>query len=881
MKARAIRIPAGELRRLARDDSGVALMLTLAVFLLLYILCCGVYATGELIRQKIEIQNACDAAAYSAAVVQADALSRMAVVNRAMAWTYIQLCREQMDYITYVWLELVCERFKWDRYNKAKLGESWEHKHYTFADYYWDYGAYGAGLRHYGYDKHRNWWYIGVGDGETVAKDCVALNGRNTPDEAVPIDDIEGVLDGADEESIKIYKKGFKEAAGEMIDQAKMLIPSMNATLGIINKKFHESIKATVPYVLFNNLPRTSDGQVDAAMAKECYWTLSGGLSPNPEAYADVLTPGEAEGEDLGGSYFSGLGNTEDDELQFLTMADGIPGRAEGAPGWMKERAVRLSDYFGTDGMKTVEDSDGEQVYMAGGLDQWYVRGTEDEAMSTDWRVEKGEREPPGGIMRVYKHTNREEGATPSKGCLFHRPNHIFSPREVGRLFGPGSLLGDFNFFKNPFSGGVDSDIADLANSLVSSMLQALGGLFGQLGGIIDKLNDFQNEWLSADILPSDRHQPEDFPEQCLHVSSSTGLVAQYEWSSAYWICPWVKWTDFYGTHFKEFGCHRVPVSALLGCDAHGYKPWISRELEILAPRELNKAGATRAEYRSCFINFDDLQDKEKNHYLKGYARIYGDDEEIFDEYYYTGALACPWVLSEAFFSGDGTFLVGLARKQKNPFLRVLAAATGVARPSIYEPFSPQAGSDKYLVALSAARAAWAPRPDKPQTGMESVNVGRPPGIYDPRFDQVTEHKFGLGCPCGEDETQERLLRMWNLSQTDWDATLLPLRHAFDGHTPYDSHVNPPDGSAWEYEDAEERNAVKRLAGLLANVKWVNGLALVASQVPGSLDSGERARLRQEKAPSSAEIMEAPLPTEKDPGERGSLYQMLLYRRLL
>ena len=74
-----------EMNRLRREESGVALMLTLSVVLLLYVLCAGVYAVGETARQKIEIQNACDAAAYSAALVEADGLSRMAMVNRALA----------------------------------------------------------------------------------------------------------------------------------------------------------------------------------------------------------------------------------------------------------------------------------------------------------------------------------------------------------------------------------------------------------------------------------------------------------------------------------------------------------------------------------------------------------------------------------------------------------------------------------------------------------------------------------------------------------------------------------------------------------------------------------------------------------------------------
>lgn len=93
--------------RLWKDESGLVLALTVVVFLTLFIMACSIYALGENIRQRIELQNAVDAAAYSAAVVQADALSRIAALNRAMGWTYIKVGRMTMDYIVDKWLERV------------------------------------------------------------------------------------------------------------------------------------------------------------------------------------------------------------------------------------------------------------------------------------------------------------------------------------------------------------------------------------------------------------------------------------------------------------------------------------------------------------------------------------------------------------------------------------------------------------------------------------------------------------------------------------------------------------------------------------------------------------------------------------------------------
>ena len=78
-------------KELAKGTSGAALAVTLSFVMPIYLMVIGIYGVGEVVRNKIELQNAADAAAYSAAVVQADYLSRMATVNKAMAWTYVDL----------------------------------------------------------------------------------------------------------------------------------------------------------------------------------------------------------------------------------------------------------------------------------------------------------------------------------------------------------------------------------------------------------------------------------------------------------------------------------------------------------------------------------------------------------------------------------------------------------------------------------------------------------------------------------------------------------------------------------------------------------------------------------------------------------------------
>lgn len=118
---------------LGRGEEGVALVVTLAVFMFMYIFCAGVFAVGKMVKDRICLQNAADAAAYSAAVVQADTLSRIATINRAMSWTYAQMNRRRMDYIMYRWLEHARDHYKQDRQDAADwVGKSIAHSpHYA------------------------------------------------------------------------------------------------------------------------------------------------------------------------------------------------------------------------------------------------------------------------------------------------------------------------------------------------------------------------------------------------------------------------------------------------------------------------------------------------------------------------------------------------------------------------------------------------------------------------------------------------------------------------------------------------------------------------------------------------------------------------------
>lgn len=103
-----------KMMELGRDESGVAFAFTVTVSLIIFLFGFAIYACGETVRQRIELQNAADAAAYSGALVQADTISRVAVINKAMAWNYVMMTRRQMDHIVGAWLGKVIERWQND-----------------------------------------------------------------------------------------------------------------------------------------------------------------------------------------------------------------------------------------------------------------------------------------------------------------------------------------------------------------------------------------------------------------------------------------------------------------------------------------------------------------------------------------------------------------------------------------------------------------------------------------------------------------------------------------------------------------------------------------------------------------------------------------------
>lgn len=86
------------------EESGVVLVTTITVFLFLFLMLASVAVVGDTVRQRIMLQGAVDRAAYSGAAAQSEIISRVAVLNRALSWSYVQQNKLQMDYIGKQWL---------------------------------------------------------------------------------------------------------------------------------------------------------------------------------------------------------------------------------------------------------------------------------------------------------------------------------------------------------------------------------------------------------------------------------------------------------------------------------------------------------------------------------------------------------------------------------------------------------------------------------------------------------------------------------------------------------------------------------------------------------------------------------------------------------
>lgn len=894
--------------------SGSALVFAIGCFFFLFVLVLSIYSLGETIRRKTELQNACDAAAYSAAVVQADALSRMAVLNRAMAWSYIQTTKMQMDYIAYKWLKHVRDCFEADMENikptpDVPVGPGMGYRHLESVFRRFDpNGTWMA----FHFDCHDHVHdnpddsrarYIGLGPntegslstlgsiaaaitgGAVYPRDhhWIRINGFPATDRRLQYD--EGTRDlvyveNGDPKRSRIVG-ALEDAFGpggadalEAIANGKRTVEFCNGMLAVIATTMSTAMTTAAEKSLLANIPRRPDGTVDPELMKDYAWAISPGVSSSLP-YSGAKSSQEG--------YFDPLYNREEDEIRFLSMANGLfPVAAD---------AVKLKDFF---------RSETEGGSLAAGLDQWFIRADSAEFKSDKVGVYRNWMNPPEGIQRCYKTANYAEGAASGylRGnyCLDgDKPVIPQTPLDVGNV--------KQDYFRNAFkprpSGSIRTRMRLITAAIqeykkvtdLQSQFQTYLRLLWTHNGKYPRGLFYPFLAFYPNVGPSCINRRDRFHDQCKNVNDTVGLVAEYEWAAAYWFCFWVEFRRHplmggfltRSNDVHEPFCVHIPIpSAVFGGRTSGARYGNSPDPGDIAgsqekmfqpsqdkDRQLANAslrGWKRSEYKRTFIGADaePRYDCEgplttgdgANMGAKGYVRIYGDDKEIIDDGY-VGPKAMPYVLNQRYFNGAGTTLVGVARRQRNVFWWIPGKIG--KELGLYDAFSPdirikdkdgkivkdrdgneESAGMPNLVAFSAARAAWAPRSgsgvgdgtdseNDPRRGKWGGKWGR---HYELRYDTVTDGEVGnftphlhqnaqnhemlenearLGCVCGQEETGRRLRRQWNLCQTDWDAVLLPVRHAMacpsrlrrdsSGSAPadFDSGDDPDASTSWTF----------------------------------------------------------------------------------
>lgn len=354
--------------RLGKDDSGVAFVLTLGVFMLMFMLCCGVYAIGDTVRQKIELQNAADAAAYSAAVVQADTLSRIATINRAMAWTYVQMTRRQMDFIVDKWLERTLQIWEED-FSAVK---EWNMRS--------QFGSCPRG--HKGRQQPDTYW-VGIGP---TQHGIIHFNGIFTglSDHIPGLSLFQNIPVG------KYLGQGFNERISTIEQKRASFIAHREASLQSGNKI---AISSDLGYqILFDklNINAMNFAEMDLVikMPSRIEKTVHGILKANlpEELIKDDYFNYYLYQNNLPYSYFRLLNNTKEDEEIFVSFADYYTPQKYNKLHILFSKSDPKYDPAGYVQGKELEN------YISGGLDHWFVRG--DGSKRTDGEI---------GIQRSYK----------------------------------------------------------------------------------------------------------------------------------------------------------------------------------------------------------------------------------------------------------------------------------------------------------------------------------------------------------------------------------------------------------------------------------------------------------------------------------------------
>lgn len=752
---------------LGREETGAALVITLAMFLLMYLGIMGVFAVSTAMKERIHLQNACDAAAYSAAVVQADTLSRIATINRAMSWTYVDMTRLQMDYIVRHWLGHTCAHYNEDWHGgKDEKGE----KHDSLEDYNKKsiisegVGALlPTGVISYNgpcgsHKRFGTGYYIGA-DGTPFTPYMVHLNGCSPSTYRLP--------KGAGNTHFPNVSSGHNE-----------LIHAVALELTLADTEYLRK------YSVFDLAQQTPQLATDAADIVSMSYDIFSDYDVSAQTRIVLLDNIKQVGDVLLNWNASGSKAESD-----LAGTGGIPG----VPELMKiqialdklaiarmnvcirELALALPERIDNCVKNIIDANLGNTIYTIDDNQVHYM------------------------VNRYKALSNELAGQLPSYLMSFADPDNMGYLRDVFN-----NLEYENRFLS--FSGHNKGILKEFDTGINQWFVRGNGN--SRTDGSYGIQRSYKH-WADSNQPLAKFHATHSplMPtcwntEKLEGVNPSVALFSEWQWWSDTWYCfkIWVPFPPGYITihlnvpHYKEIwpskaSCSHKSNPGLLGLESgtltmpdwksflnvdklisdaksacikkrkwrppkfrsHHYTPNLDFGLGAIV-RKLASIDNLLGNYEpitsyhdGCFIWPDLLSPRSSICKFTGYSRLYADDPDLYNSSY-VGMKAMPLVLDSSYFGKAGTITVGIRRENENVFLRILGAIEGVFKA--FDPDWNGSGEKTYSYVFSSAKAGYKNKDDS--ASLRSYKVDW-------------------------DETNQA----WNLCQSDWDAVFIPVRHAY------------------------------------------------------------------------------------------------------
>ena len=751
-----------KLFRLGHDEDGAALVITLAVFFLMYLGCMGVYAISMAVKERIHLQNAADAAAYSAAVVQADTLSRIATINRAMAWTYVQMTRRQMDYIVYKMLDRACAHYDSDRSEAQRFNRN--------------YSVMACG----GHKSPGGGWFIGS-NGAVSSLFQMHINGLNSTllSQLLPFlsqlsfighdlnlggDDYAdivkaGILGAGADCLYDIMKSG--DNAGKTglsqllyVEALKLLsdtawtprnladadtFVSDAETWASVSRFLGELGKSDIGYsagtgVLLNNLhaqilsdrlqiasmnlyvrrcAREMPARIENTVREILRSNIPGQmqastvyyLSQNEHPLQNETSYFPAEIDGFANGYFCNLYNNATDEKRFLEFA-GYNGSIVDV---LKKGAWATSSL------------------TAGGIDQWFVRG------NGRARSEGGR-----GIQRCYKHwaegplASEHAAYNPYLPSCWNTEDLHGSPPSVA-LYAEWQWWSDAWCCPRTLFGRLHIPINTYWLVNMSRACRYAPGP--------------STDWLASVMAP-------------IKALSHVGDIIDFLVKAPQGVKPDATSPAHQSVHAPVVGSALPDPS-----DPNvTYKP---------SPVDSYKDG--------CGYSLDVMGIVGRGLIpMVSYSRIYADDPHLYNQCY-VGERAKPLILRMAYFGKAGTISVGIRKMNENPFARFIGTISGIF--TAFDPDWNGAGQVTHTFVFSSAKAGY-----------------RDKGSSQSRSD-YSQRAYRIDWNSSDQD--------WNLCQSDWDAVFVPVRMAYSQAISYGGVSTWVGGDDRMLEDWVQRDADK------------------------------------------------------------------------